>query len=86
MKILVVQNRMGIGDTVIFLPFIEAISKKYSIPIDLLVRKNSKAEEFLTDTKYISNIYILDRNDQSTGSHDGLLGAINLIKFLKIKF
>ena len=57
MKILAVQNRMGIGDTIIFLPFIEAISKKYSIPIDLLVRKNSKAEEFLTDTKYISNIY-----------------------------
>ena len=85
MKILVVQNRMGIGDTVIFLPFIESISKKYSIPVDLLVRKNSKAEEFLTDTKYIGNIHILDRNDQSTGSHDGLLGAINLIKFLKSK-
>ena len=30
MKILVVQNRKGIGDTVIFLPFIEAISEKYS--------------------------------------------------------
>ena len=27
MKILAVQNRMGIGDTVIFLPFIKAISK-----------------------------------------------------------
>ena len=50
-----------------------------------MVRKNSKAEEFLTDTKYIGNIYILDRNDQSTGSHGGLLGAINLIKFLKVK-
>ena len=28
MKILVIQNRMGIGDMVIFLPFIEAISQK----------------------------------------------------------
>ena len=28
MKILAIQNRMGIGDTVIFLPFIKAISKK----------------------------------------------------------
>jgi len=85
MKILVVQSRMGIGDTVIFLPFIEAISKKYSVPIDLLVRESSKAEQFLTDTKYINDIHILDRNDQSTGNHDGLLGSINLIKNLKSK-
>ncbi len=85
MKILVVQNRKGIGDTVIFLPFIEAISKRYSLPVDILVRENSKAEQFLSDTKYINNIYILDRNDQSTGSHDGLFGAINLIKKLKSK-
>ena len=27
MKILAIQNRMGIGDTVIFLPFIKAIAK-----------------------------------------------------------
>ena len=30
MKILAVQNKMGIGDTVIFLPYIEAISKKFN--------------------------------------------------------
>ena len=35
MKILAIQNRMGIGDTVIFLPFIKAIIKK--IWIHLLV-------------------------------------------------
>ena len=33
MKILAVQNRMGIGDMVIFLPFIEAIAKKFGVPI-----------------------------------------------------
>ena len=27
MKILAIQNRMGIGDMIIYLPFIEAISK-----------------------------------------------------------
>ena len=32
MRILAVQNRMGIGDMVIFLPFIEAISKKFDTP------------------------------------------------------
>ncbi len=85
MKILAVQNRKGIGDTVIFLPFIEAISKKYFVPIDLLVRENSKAEQFLADTKYINNIHFLKRNDQSNGNHDGLFGSINLIKDLKSK-
>ena len=85
MKILAVQNRKGIGDTVIFLPFIKAISEKYSTPIDILVRENSKAEQFLTDTKYINNIHILDRNDLSNGKHDGFLGALNLIKYLKYK-
>jgi len=83
MKILAVQNRKGIGDTVIFLPFIKAISEKYSTPIDILVRENSKAEQFLTDTKYINNIHILDRDDLSNGKHDGFLGALNLIKYLK---
>ena len=31
MKILAVQNRMGIGDTVIFLPFIKALHKKFNL-------------------------------------------------------
>ena len=43
MKILVVQNRMGIGDTVIFLPFIKAISEKFGVPISLLVKKKFKS-------------------------------------------
>ena len=36
MKILAVQSRMGIGDTVIFLPFIKALSKKFNSPISIL--------------------------------------------------
>ena len=56
MKILAVQNRMGIGDTVIFLPFIKAISKKYNSSISLLVRENSKAIEFLYQTNYIDSM------------------------------
>ena len=43
MKILAVQNRMGIGDMVIFLPFIEAISKNFGVPVNILVKENSKA-------------------------------------------
>ena len=51
MKILVIQNRMGIGDMVIFLPFIDAIAKKYNCPINILVKENSKASQILNDNK-----------------------------------
>ena len=44
MNILVIQNRMGIGDMVIFLPFIQAISDKYNSPITLLIKESTKAE------------------------------------------
>ena len=85
MKILAIQNRMGIGDTIIFLPFIEAISKKYNTPVDLLVRENSKSDQYLDECEYINNIHILDRNSKLNGRHDGFFGAINLIEDLKLK-
>ena len=83
MKILAVQNRMGIGDTIIFLPFIEAISKKYNTPVELLSRKSSKAEQYLNDTPYIGRLHTLDRNKKFNGRHDGVWGFLNLIKDLR---
>ena len=86
MKILAIQNRMGIGDTIIFLPFIKAISKHYNSPVSILVKKTSKAEEFLYETDYIDQILNLER-DNKNGHHDGIIGSINLIKELsKHKF
>ena len=84
MKILAIQNRMGIGDTVIFLPFIKAISEKYNSPISLLVKENSKVNEFLYETNYIDKILILERGKNSYKiRHNGFFGSINLIKDLK---
>ena len=83
MKILAIQNRMGIGDTVIFLPYIKAISQKFNSPISLLVKESSKADQYLDETDYINDIIILDRNKESEGKHDGILGSLNLIKELK---
>jgi heptosyltransferase-2 len=84
MKILVVQNRMGIGDMVIFLPFIEAISKKFNTPVNLLVKESSKAVQFLKDNKTIDQIIILDRGNKiKDGSHDGIIGSYNLTQDLK---
>ena len=83
MKILAIQNRKGIGDMVIFLPYIEAISKKFEKPVSILVKENSKASLFLKDNKYVNNIIILDRdNKDRKGYHDGIMGSIKLIKDL----
>ena len=84
MKILAIQNRMGIGDTVIFLPFIEAISKKFKTPVSLLVQENSKSDQYLKQTEYIDKIIILERNNKIKNlKHNGFIGSIRLAKELK---
>ncbi len=82
MKILAIQNRMGIGDMVIFLPFIEAISKKFNAPVSILVKESSKALEYLEKNKYIEKILILERNNYNN-QHDGIIGSFNLAKDLR---
>ena len=83
MKILAIQNRMGIGDTVIFLPFIKSISTKFNSPVNLLVKENSRADQFLNQTNYIDKIIHLKRNNQNTDRHDGAMGFFNLVNDLK---
>ena len=83
MKILAIQNRMGIGDTVIFLPYIKALSKKFNSPISLLVKENSKADQFLFQTNYIDKILHLERDKKTNNRHDGFFGSLNLIKDIK---
>ena len=83
MKILAVQNRMGIGDTIIFLPFIKALAKKYNSPVSLLTKKNSKADQYLHQTSYIDKILFLERGKNNNDKHDGFFGSLNLIKDIK---
>ena len=83
MKILVVQNRMGIGDTVIFLPFIEAISKKFDTPVSLLVKKSSKVDQYLKQSDYLDKIIFLERNNNKDERHNGVIGVIRLVQDLK---
>ena len=78
MKILAIQNKMGIGDTVIYLPFIKAIAKKFHCPISLLVQESSKADEFLNQTPYIGQVIYLKKNE----GYDGILGSLKLAKEL----
>ena len=83
MKILAIQGRMGIGDTIIFLPFIKAISEKFNTPVSILVKDNSKADQYLFNADYIDEIIILDRTKKTKSRHSGLFGSFNLIKDLK---
>tara|TARA_Y100000748_G_scaffold289378_1_gene275149 strand:- start:15 stop:974 length:960 start_codon:yes stop_codon:yes gene_type:complete len=83
MKILAIQNRMGIGDMVIFLPFIEAISENFNSPITLLVKESSKAKEYLYNNSKIKQIVDLNRGNKKNGHHDGIFGFFRLAKELR---
>ena len=53
MKVLVIQPKIGIGDMIIYLSYIHAISKTYKSSISILVKDSSKAKELLADDKLI---------------------------------
>ena len=39
MKVLVIQLKIGMGDMVIYLPYIHAIAKKFRSPVSILVKR-----------------------------------------------
>ena len=83
MKVLVIQPKIGMGDMVIYLPYIHAISKKYQTSVSILVKENSRAGQLLTDDKHIDEIIILDRLKNNNGIHDGVFGFLRLSKELR---
>ena len=74
MKVLVIQPKIGMGDMIIYLPYIHAISKKYGVSVSILVKENSRAKELLAEDNHIEEIILLDRNKEYLGSHDGIKG------------
>ena len=85
MKVLVIQPKIGMGDMVIYLPYIHAISKKYQTPVSILVKENSRASQLLAEDKHIDEIILLDRSKRNSGSHDGFSGFLKLSKEIKLK-
>jgi len=85
MKVLVIQPRIGMGDMIIYLPYIHAISKRYKTSISLLVKNNARANELLADDNHIDEILTLDRTITKSGSHDGIKGFFKLVEELKLK-
>ena len=85
MKVLVIQPKIGMGDMVIYLPYIHAISKKYNAPVSLLAKDNSRASYLLIDDDQINEIITLERTNTNTGTHDGISGFFQLSKKLREK-
>ena len=77
MKILIIQQRYGIGDLIIFLPYVQAISKKFNTKLSILVKESSKASDLLSEDEHIDEIIILDKKK------DGLSGFLRLSNELK---
>ena len=77
MQILIIQPKIGMGDMIIYLPYIHAISKKYKKSVSLLVKDNSRAKELLADDNHINEIITLEKE------MDGIGGIFKLKNDLK---
>ena len=77
MKVLVVQQRYGIGDMLIFLPYLKALSEKNNVKISLLAKKTSRSSELFKSEKFLDEIIDLD------STNDGISGFFNLSKEIK---
>ena len=79
MKVLVFQQRSGIGDMVILLPYIHSISKKFNTPVSILAKESSKAVDLFAEDDHVDEVITLDKEK------DGLKGIFYLSKTLKKK-
>ena len=79
MKVLVIQTRYGIGDMLIFLPYLKAISEKTGVKISILAKETSRANELFKDENFLDEVIKLD------GTNDKILGFSKLTKEIKSK-
>jgi len=77
MKVLVVQQRYGIGDMLIFLPYLKALAEKNNVKISLLAKKTSRSSELFKSENFLDEIISLD------STNDGISGFLKLSKEIK---
>ncbi len=77
MKILCINTRKGMGDQIIFLPYIHAISQKFKTPVSLLAKNNSRAKDLLEGDSHVNEIIPLEKE------MDGMGGILKLANELK---
>ena len=77
MKVLIIQAKKGVGDMIIYLPYIHAISKKYKRSVSVLVKDSSRAKDLLAEDNHINEIINLEKN------MDGIKGIFKLSNEIK---
>ena len=77
MKVLVIQQRYGIGDMLIFLPYLKALAEKNNVKISLLAKKTSRSSELFKAENFLDEIIDLD------STNDGISGFLKLSKEIK---
>ena len=85
MKVLILINKVGLGDCIIHVNYIHEISKKYGKPVKILAKTNTKAKDLFEDDPHIDEVITLDRTHNNSGSHDGLSGFFKLANDIKEK-
>ncbi len=85
MKVLILINKVGLGDCIIHINYIHEISKKYRKPVTILAKENTRAKDLFLDDPHISEVITLDRLNDNTGCHDGINGFFKLVKDIKEK-
>ena len=85
MKVLILINKVGLGDCIIHINYIHEISKKYGKPVSILAKENTRAKDLFLDDPHISEVITLDRLNDNNGCHDGLSGFFKLAKDIKEK-
>ena len=85
MKVLILINKVGLGDCIIHINYIHEISKKYGKPVSILAKANTKAKDLFGDDPYIEEVITLERLTDNSGSHDRLSGFFKLAKDIKEK-
>ena len=66
-----------------FLPFIEAISKRYKTPVTILAKRNTKVEMYFINKAVVEEIIYLER--EVNKKHSRLIRFFRLINKLKFK-
>ena len=82
-RVAVIQPLPGIGDMIWHLPHIRAIAAAAGVPVTVIAKPRSAADQLFSADPAVGDIVWVDRNpDQGIGRHDGPRGQLRLIQDL----
>ena len=84
MKVLVIQTRYGIGDMLIFLPYLRAIYEKTGVKISILAKETSRANELFKDENFLDEVIKLNTTNDKISGFSKLTKEIKKKNFDKV--